>query len=132
MISSFHSPELQSDRRDFSSRSRSGGLLLWLLEELPPEKLLKPVATLMMVWRLHVGVIQHGEVVRHGECQSGDRGVDRSGHIALSTAYKRGAAPPMYENVNTVQSGLLAIEQFMPLASQTPLIVWRSRCAPRR
>ena len=29
--------------------------------------------------------------------------LDRSGHIALSTVYKRGASPPTYENVNTVR-----------------------------
>jgi hypothetical protein len=33
-------------------------------------------------------------------------GLDRSGHIAFSTTYKRGLAPPTFSVINTVQSGL--------------------------
>jgi hypothetical protein len=33
-------------------------------------------------------------------------GLDRSGHVAFSTTYKRGSAPPTFGNINTVQSGL--------------------------
>ena len=33
-------------------------------------------------------------------------GLDRSGHVAFSTTYKRGSAPPTFGDINTVQSGL--------------------------
>ena len=33
-------------------------------------------------------------------------GIDRSGHIAFSIAYKRGPAAPEFTKVNTFQSGL--------------------------
>jgi hypothetical protein len=33
-------------------------------------------------------------------------GLDRSGHIAFSTSYKRGSTPPTFGDINTVQSGL--------------------------
>ena len=42
---------------------------------------------------------QYGEV-------SMQIGLDQSGHISLSTTYKRGSAPPLFDKVDTVASGV--------------------------
>jgi len=48
--------------------------------------------------RIH-GWRQYGEV-------SLQIALDQSGHVSLSTTYKRGSAPPMFDKVNTVVSGI--------------------------